>query len=148
MANFLVLHGANLNMLGTREPETYGSHTLADIDRSLKAIASEQGHQLTSVQSNSEAELLEVIHRALGDVDFILINPGAFTHTSIAIRDALLAVAIPFIEVHLSNVHAREKFRQHSYLSDIATGVISGLGYKGYEMALQWAIDTQPAIKD
>lgn len=146
MANFLVLHGANLNMLGTREPETYGSRTLADIDSSLAAIASRQGHQLTSVQSNSEAELLEVIHRSLGDVDFILINPGAFTHTSIAIRDALLAVAIPFIEVHLSNVHAREKFRQHSYLSDIATGVISGLGYKGYEMALQWAIDTQSSI--
>ena len=141
MATFLVIHGPNLNMLGTREPDTYGTRTLADIDASLVKIAHDQKHTLTTRQSNSESELLTIIHQSLGNVDFILINPGAFTHTSIALRDALLSVAIPFIEVHLSNVHARENFRQHSYLSDIATGVITGLGHKGYEMALQWAIE-------
>lgn len=142
MANFLVLHGPNLNMLGTREPETYGTRNLDAINQSLIAIASEKGHTLNCKQSNAEAELIDTIQQALGKVDFILINPGALTHTSIALRDALLAVSIPFIEVHLSNVHARENFRQHSYLSDIATGVITGLGHKGYGMALQWAIDS------
>ncbi len=141
MARLLVIHGPNLNMLGRREPDTYGQQTLADIDTELSQIASERGHDLQSVQSNAEAELLDTIQRAIDEVDFILINPGALTHTSIALRDALLAVNIPFIEVHLSNVHARENFRRHSYLSDIARGVITGLGHKGYSMALNWALD-------
>ncbi len=141
MARVLVLHGPNLNLLGTREPEVYGTDTLADIDFRLKAAASEAGANLSSFQSNAEGALIDRIHEARKDgTDFILINPGAFTHTSIALRDALIGVAIPFIEVHLSNVHAREPFRRHSYLSDVAVGVICGLGAKGYELALSAAL--------
>lgn len=141
MANILVLNGPNLNLLGSREPEHYGRTTLADIDQHLQHLASQAGHTLSSLQSNAESELLERVHHAPGeDVAFIIINPAAFTHTSIALRDALSAVAIPFIEVHLSNVHAREAFRQHSYFSDLAVGVISGLGAQGYELALDAVI--------
>jgi len=140
MANFLVLHGPNLNLLGTREPEHYGADTLADIAEQLHRTASQSGHQLESFQSNAEHELINKIHDARSHVDFIIINPAAFTHTSVALRDALAAVELPFIEVHLSNVHAREEFRQHSFLSDIAVGVICGLGAQGYELALQAAI--------
>ena len=138
MAKILVLHGPNLNLLGTREPEHYGHATLADIDRRLQARAKALGHRLQSFQSNADPALVERIHAAREeDVDLILINPAAFTHTSVALRDALAAVAIPFVEVHLSNVHAREPFRRHSYLSDLALGVISGLGPIGYELALE-----------
>jgi 3-dehydroquinate dehydratase-2 len=141
MATILVLHGPNLNMLGSREPEIYGSETLNDINQRLQSIASESGHHLQTLQSNAEYELIDRIHDArLEEVDFILINPAAFTHTSVALRDALLAVEIPFIEVHLSNVHAREKFRHHSYFSDVAVGVICGLGSQGYDLALQAAL--------
>jgi 3-dehydroquinate dehydratase-2 len=140
MANFLVLHGPNLNLLGTREPEHYGADTLDNIVDRLNQFATEAGHKLTSFQSNAEHELVDKIHQARENVDFIIINPAAFTHTSVAIRDALAAVDVPFIEVHLSNVHAREPFRHHSYLSDIAVGMIVGLGAYGYELALQAAI--------
>ncbi len=141
MASILVLHGPNLNLLGTREPEIYGAATLTDIDRLLTQQAQAAGHQLNTFQTNAEHELIDRIHRAKTDgVAFILINPGAFTHTSIALRDALLGVQIPFIELHLSNVHAREPFRRHSYLSDVAVGVICGFGAKSYELALQAAI--------
>ena len=141
MASILVLHGPNLNLLGTREPEIYGAATLADIDRLLTQQAQAAGHQLNTFQTNAEHELIDRVHRAkTDDVAFILINPGAFTHTSIALRDALLGVQIPFIELHLSNVHAREPFRRHSYLSDVAVGVICGFGAKSYELALQAAI--------
>ncbi len=141
MANFLVLHGPNLNLLGTREPAVYGTETLTDIVDALTHQAQESGHQLTSFQSNAEHELVEHIHAAkTNKIDVIIINPAAFTHTSIAIRDALAGVDIPFIEVHLSNVHARETFRHQSYLSDIALGVICGLGSQGYALALQAAI--------
>lgn len=137
MATILVLHGPNLNLLGKREPGIYGASTLDDINRRLSDICLEAGHHLQVLQSNAEYELIDRIHDAASeDVNFIIINPAAFTHTSIALRDALLAVAIPFIEVHLSNVHAREAFRQVSYLSDVADGVISGLGPIGYELAL------------
>jgi 3-dehydroquinate dehydratase-2 len=137
MAKLLVLNGPNLNLLGTREPQIYGSTTLADIDARLKEQAAAQGHALEAFQSNAEHELIERVHRARADgTAFIIINPAAFTHTSVALRDALAAVAIPFIEVHLSNVHAREPFRRHSYFSDMAQGVISGLGAAGYEFAL------------
>ncbi len=137
MANILVLNGPNLNLLGSREPAHYGHTTLADIDQHLQHLASQAGHTLSSLQSNAESELVERVHRALDeDIAFIIINPAAFTHTSVALRDALSAVAIPFIEVHLSNVHAREAFRRHSYFSDLAAGVISGLGAQGYELAL------------
>ena len=140
MANLLVLHGANLNMLGSREPEVYGTTTLKEIDQQLKSIAKTEGHKLTTFQSNAEHELIDQIHLAkTKKVDFIIINPGAYTHTSIAIRDAFLSVSIPFIEVHLSNVFAREEFRKQSYLSDIAKAVISGLGAFGYEAAVQAA---------
>jgi 3-dehydroquinate dehydratase-2 len=139
--NILVLHGPNLNLLGTREPEHYGRDTLAQIDDRLKTRASAAGAQLDSFQSNAEAELVDRIHRAATDgVDFILINPAAFTHTSVALRDALAAVGISYIEVHLSNVFAREPFRHHSYFSDLAVGVISGLGPLGYELALDYAL--------
>jgi 3-dehydroquinate dehydratase-2 len=132
----LVINGPNLNMLGKREPATYGSQNLQQIVSKLTTYADSIGLSLTHVQSNAEHELIETIHNAFEKTDFIVINPGAFTHTSIALRDALLSVSIPFIEVHLSNVHAREAFRQHSYLSDIAQGVICGLGAQGYEFAL------------
>ncbi|WP_295875664.1 type II 3-dehydroquinate dehydratase [uncultured Zhongshania sp.] len=142
MASILVLHGPNLNLLGTREPGVYGSDTLADIDAQLQLSAKERGHHLQSMQSNAEYELIERIHLARPEgINFIIFNPAAFTHTSIALRDALLAVDIPFIEVHLSNVHARDSFRHHSYFSDIARGVICGLGAQGYQFALQAAID-------
>ncbi len=141
MARLLVLHGPNLNLLGTREPEIYGHDTLADIDARLQAKASRAGHELECRQSNAEHELVERVHRARADdVRFIVLNPGAFTHTSVALRDALLGVGIPFIEVHLSNVHAREAFRHQSYLSDVAVGVITGLGARGYELALDAAM--------
>ena len=140
MAHILVIHGPNLNLLGPREPEHYGSTTLEDINLHLAKLAGNDGHQISSFQSNAEHELVTRIQEAQTEkVDFILINPAAYTHTSVAIRDALAAVAIPFIEIHLSNVHARENFRQHSYFSDLAVGVISGLGAQGYELALQAA---------
>ncbi|MEJ5212080.1 MAG: type II 3-dehydroquinate dehydratase [Burkholderiales bacterium] len=139
--NILVLHGPNLNLLGSREPEHYGRVTLAEIDTRLKRRAEAAGARLETFQSNGEAALIERIHAAREEgVDFILINPAAFTHTSVALRDALTAVGIPFIEVHLSNVFAREPFRHHSYLSDRAVGVISGLGALGYELALEYAL--------
>ncbi|ALG68516.1 type II 3-dehydroquinate dehydratase [Beggiatoa leptomitoformis] len=138
MFNILVLHGPNLNLLGEREPKHYGRATLVDINQALQNMA--QAHRLTTFQSNAEYQLIERIHAARHEnIDFIIINPAAFTHTSVALRDALAAVAIPFIEVHLSNVHAREPFRQHSYFSDLAVGVISGLGAQGYMLALQAA---------
>lgn len=132
----LVINGPNLNMLGRREPATYGSQNLQQIISNLSNYATSIELSLTHVQSNAEHELIDTIHNAFEKIDFIIINPGAFTHTSIALRDALLSVSIPFIEVHLSNVHAREAFRHHSYLSDIAQGVICGLGAQGYEFAL------------
>jgi 3-dehydroquinate dehydratase-2 len=141
MASILVLNGPNLNLLGTREPAVYGSATLADINAALLNQAKTAGHHIQFLQSNAEYELVDRIHEAKSEgIDFIIINPAAFTHTSIAIRDALLGVGIPFIEVHLSNVHAREAFRQHSYFSDIAVGCIIGLGPLGYTLALQAAI--------
>ncbi|MGL4828823.1 MAG: type II 3-dehydroquinate dehydratase [Vibrio sp.] len=136
----LVLNGPNLNLLGLREPTHYGSQTLEQIVSTLRDQAQKAGIELEHLQSNREYELIEAIHQAFGKVDFIIINPAAFTHTSVALRDALLGVAIPFIEVHLSNVHAREPFRHHSYLSDKAQGVICGLGAQGYEFALSAAI--------
>ncbi|TEW54612.1 type II 3-dehydroquinate dehydratase [Psychromonas sp. RZ22] len=136
----LVLNGPNLNLLGKREPEVYGSQTLTDIIDSLQIEAHKLDIQLTHLQSNREYELIEKIHESAGNIDFIIINPAAFTHTSVAIRDALLGVAIPFVEVHLSNIHKREKFRHHSYLSDIACAVICGMGAKGYSFALQSAV--------
>jgi 3-dehydroquinate dehydratase-2 len=141
MSGILVLHGPNLNLLGTREPDVYGRVTLADIDRRLVDRGREAGVAVQTFQSNAEAPLIERIHAAKSDeTAFIIINPAAFTHTSIALRDALAAVGIPFIEVHLSNVHAREPFRSHSYFSDQAVGVISGLGAQGYELALEAAL--------
>lgn len=141
MARILVLNGPNLNLLGEREPEIYGRDTLADINARLASAADAAGHELLVFQSNAEHALIERLHAAREEeVRFVVVNPGAFTHTSIALRDALLAVKIPFIEVHLSNVHAREPFRRHSYLSDIAVGMIAGLGAQGYEFALQAAI--------
>lgn len=140
MATITVLNGPNLNLLGIREPGHYGNKTLADIRLSLEKLADNLNHQLNFYQNNAEHDIVELIHQAYQDqVDFIIINPAAFTHTSVAIRDALLATRIPFIEVHLSNVHAREPFRKHSYFSDIAKGVICGLGSTGYELALQAA---------
>jgi 3-dehydroquinate dehydratase-2 len=142
MASILVLHGPNLNLLGKREPDIYGNTTLTDINQRLEQQARERGHQLQHFQSNAEAELVERVQAAhQAGVHFILINPAAFTHTSVSLRDALAAVDIPFIEVHLSNTHAREEFRQHSYFSAIARGVICGLGALGYELALQAAIN-------
>lgn len=141
MATILVLNGPNLNLLGTREPSLYGSETLDDINQRLTESCIRQGHHLLTLQSNAEYELIERIHDARKEgVNFIIFNPAAFTHTSIALRDALLAVDIPFIEVHLSNVHAREGFRHKSYFSDVARGVICGLGSLGYELALQAAL--------
>ena len=142
MAKLLVLHGPNLNLLGTREPEIYGRATLADIDAELAAIAQSSGHELISFQSNAEHALIERVQHARDDgTAFILINPGAFTHTSVALRDALAAVAVPFIELHLSNVHAREAFRRVSYFSDLAVGVIAGFGAGSYRLALSAAIE-------
>jgi 3-dehydroquinate dehydratase-2 len=142
MAKMLVLHGPNLNMLGQREPEHYGSSGLDAIDGRLAEMASAHGHRLESFQSNAEHLLVERVQAASGEgVDFIIANPAAFTHTSIALRDAFLASGIPFIEVHLSNIHRREAFRHHSYFSDIAVGVIAGLGPKGYELAFQAAVE-------
>ncbi|ELL0574106.1 type II 3-dehydroquinate dehydratase [Vibrio fluvialis] len=139
-SRILVLNGPNLNLLGLREPAHYGSQTLDQIVANLQQQAESAGIELEHLQSNREYELIEAIHRSYGKVDFIIINPAAFTHTSVALRDTLLGVAIPFIEVHLSNVHAREPFRHHSYLSDKAQGVICGLGAQGYEFALSAAI--------
>ena len=136
----LLLNGPNLNMLGTREPEKYGTLTLSQIVSRLTAEAETLNVTLDSLQSNAEYVLIDRIHQAKDNIDYILINPAAFTHTSVALRDALLAVSIPFIEIHLSNVHAREPFRHHSYLSDIASGVICGLGADGYSYALQTAV--------
>jgi len=142
MAKFLVLNGPNLNLLGSREPQHYGATKLADINAHLMQIAQQAGHELNCLQSNAEHELVEQVQQAGQDgVDFIIINPAAFTHTSVAIRDALSAVGIPFIEIHLSNIHAREGFRHKSYFSDLAQGVISGLGPIGYQLALQAAIE-------
>lgn len=136
MPQILVLNGPNLNLLGDREPDIYGSETLNDIMLRLKEQANEMGCGLDHLQSNAEHELVEAVHSARGTMDFIVINPAAFTHTSVALRDALLASEIPFIEVHLSNTHKREAFRHNSYFSDIAEGVIMGLGAQGYELAL------------
>ena len=145
--SILVLHGPNLNLLGQREPEHYGKLTLADINQNLSEIAKTAGLALESFQSNSEAEIVSKIQSlAVHKIDFVIINPAAFTHTSIAIRDAISAVKVPFIEVHLSNVFAREAFRHHSYFSDIAVGIISGLGAEGYNAALRFAIN-QLAVK-
>ena len=143
MATILVLNGPNLNLLGKREPEVYGATTLEQINQTLVNLAASHGHTLETFQSNAEHSLIEKIHQA-GEqsIDHIIINPAAFTHTSVALRDALLGVAIPFVEVHLSNIHRREPFRHHSYFSDIAEGVIAGLGPKGYELALTHVIDS------
>jgi 3-dehydroquinate dehydratase-2 len=148
LRKILVLHGPNLNLLGTREPQIYGEETLADIGKRLAVQAISAGIKLDSFQSNSESQLIERIQKARpSGVEFIVINPAAFTHTSVALRDALTAVRIPFIEVHLSNVHAREPFRRHSYFSDLAVGTICGLGSKGYEFALAYAIAHVPTKK-
>ena len=139
MAKILLINGPNLNLLGTREPELYGATTLADIEQQLATQAQGLGHELDAIQSNAEAELVDRIQAAAGNTDFILLNPGAFTHTSVALRDALLGVAIPFIEIHISNIHAREEFRRQSYFSDVAAGIIAGVGPQGYALALQAA---------
>ena len=140
MARVLLLNGPNLNLLGTREPAVYGTDTLESIEKRSAAVARELGHELIAFQSNAEHGLIDRIHRARAEgVAFMIVNAGAFTHTSIALRDALLGTAVPFIEVHLSNTHAREPFRRHSYLSDIAVGVITGLGAYGYEAAVRAA---------
>ena len=141
MAHILLLNGPNLNLLGRREPGLYGKVTLDQIHERVAQLAAEAGHHLTALQSNSESELIKLIHEApAGHVAFILFNPAGFTHTSVALRDALLAVKIPFAEVHLSNVHAREPFRHHSYFSDIAVGTVTGFGAVGYELALRAAV--------
>lgn len=138
MKKILVLHGPNLNCLGKREPSVYGLTTLAELNEALCKQAQDAGHKVTCIQTNSEGEFIDFIHQAEDDnTHYLIINPAAFTHTSIAIRDALTAISLPFIEVHISNIYAREPFRHHSYLSDIAQGVISGLGVKGYSLALQ-----------
>lgn len=142
MRRLLVLHGPNLNLLGTREPEVYGRVTLAEIDAALVARAQQAGVELATFQSNHEGQLVDRVQAARAEsVEFILINPAAYTHTSVALRDALAGVGIPFIEVHLSNVHRREPFRHHSYFSDQAEGVICGLGWKGYLYALEFALE-------
>jgi 3-dehydroquinate dehydratase II len=140
MASILLLNGPNLNLLGTREPQIYGSASLKDIEVKLERLAVARGHTLAAFQSNAEHEMIARIHTAKRDgVGFVIVNPAGYSHTSVALRDAFLAVGIPFIEVHLSNVFAREKFRQHSYLSDVAVGCIFGLGPIGYELALEAA---------
>jgi 3-dehydroquinate dehydratase-2 len=148
MLGILVLHGPNLNLLGTREPDHYGRVTLAEIDDRLTAMGKSAGVEVQTFQSNAEALLIDRIHAAKSsETAFIILNPAAFTHTSVALRDALAAVAIPFIEVHLSNVHAREPFRKHSYFTDIAVGVISGLGAQSYELAMQAAVAHVASVK-
>ena len=138
MARILLVNGPNLNLLGTREPEIYGADTLDDIESRAVAVARECGHELTAFQSNAEHELIGRVHQAGREAtDFLILNPGAFTHTSVALRDAIAAVRLPFLEVHLSNVHAREAFRHQSYFSDIAVGSIVGLGACGYELAVR-----------
>ena len=140
MARVLLLNGPNLNLLGSREPGIYGADTLESIEKRAAEVAREVGHELASFQSNAEHELIDRIHRAPADgIDFLILNPAAFTHTSVALRDAIAAVRLPFIEVHLSNTHAREPFRRHSYFSDIAVGVIAGFGAFGYELAVRAA---------
>ncbi len=140
--NLLLINGPNLNLLGTREPEVYGATTLAEIEKAAVAQAQETGAVLTHFQSNHEGELIDRIHAARGEgIDAIVINPGGFTHTSVALRDALAGVAIPFVEVHISNIHKRESFRRHSYLSDIATGVVCGFGVDGYRYAIAFALN-------
>jgi len=139
MAKILLINGPNLNLLGTREPELYGATTLVDIETELANQAKSLGHDFEAIQSNAEAKLVDHVQAAAGNTNFILINPGALTHTSIALRDALLGVAIPFIEIHISNIHAREEFRRQSYFSDVAAGIIAGLGPQGYGLALQAA---------
>jgi len=140
MARVLLLNGPNMNLLGSREPGIYGAETLESIEKRTAEVAREVGHELSAFQSNAEHELIEQIHRAAsGGIGFLIFNPGAFTHTSVALRDAISAVRLPFIEVHLSNTHAREPFRRHSYFSDIAVGVIAGLGAFGYELAMRAA---------
>ena len=141
MSNLLLINGPNLNLLGNREPELYGSKSLSDIEKELTMIADQNGYSLLSFQSNSESEIVDWIHENANDADFLMINPGAFTHTSISIRDAILGTDISFIEIHISNIFSREEFRKESYFSDIAEGVISGLGFKGYELALSAAIE-------
>lgn len=143
MKKVLVLHGPNLNLLGTREPAIYGRDTLQDINTRLQKQTEQAGYSFESFQSNGEGALVDKIQAACGDgTSFIIMNPGALTHTSLAIRDAFAAVGIPFIEVHISNVYAREPFRHHSYLSDVAVGMIAGLGVKGYELALDYALNS------
>jgi 3-dehydroquinate dehydratase-2 len=136
MASILLLNGPNLNLLGTREPDVYGATTLKELEDTVAKLADSLGHSLAAFQSNTEGQIVDRIHTANGNTDFILFNPGAFTHTSVALRDAVLGTAIPFIEIHISNVYAREEFRRQSYFSDIATGTITGLGTLGYELAL------------
>lgn len=141
LTNVLILHGPNLNLLGIREPEVYGNITLEDINRNLEKLAENDGVKIDFFQSNAEFALIDRVQLTMTDgTDFIIINPAAYTHTSVALRDALAAVKVPFIEVHISNVYSRESFRRHSYFSDLAIGVISGLGVKGYELALQYAL--------
>ena len=141
MANFLLLNGPNLNLLGEREPELYGKTSLDQVVENLSKISDKSGHELSDFQSNAEHELVDLIHKAKdNNVKCIIFNPGAFTHSSIALRDALVGIEIPFIEVHISNIYSREDFRQKSFLSDIAVGVISGLGVEGYDLALEVAI--------
>lgn len=145
MARILLLNGPNLNMLGSREPELYGTASLDAIEQALQTIASQHGHSLHAMQSNAEHELIDAIHQARSDgTAFILFNPAGYTHTSVALRDALLAVDIPFIEIHLSNIHAREQFRHRSMFSDIALGTITGLGVSGYELAMHAALEHLP----
>ncbi len=149
MSSFLLLNGPNLNLLGSREPEVYGATTLADIETRCSALAADRGHELACYQSNAEHELVNRVQQAGNDgVEFIILNPGAFTHTSVALRDALLAVAIPFIEVHLSNTFAREEFRHNSFFSDIAYGCLFGFGARGYELALQVAHESVTDAED
>lgn len=141
MNNILLLNGPNLNLLGQREPDIYGNKNLSQIESELKDIVLNHGSSLEAFQSNSESDLVNIIQDKSENTDFIIINPGGYTHTSVAIRDAILAVAIPFIEIHISNIYSREEFRKESYFSDIAVGTISGLGFKGYELAVLAAID-------
>ena len=145
MSKILVIHGPNLNLLGSREPEHYGRTTLAEIDQRLRELASGDGHELESFQSNAEHALIEKVQAAAAQVERIIINPAGLTHTSVALRDALLAVAIPFVEVHLSNIHAREPFRNRSFFSDVAMGVVMGFGPLGYELAYRAAVGSLSA---